>query len=223
MSIISLNQVMQEAESQSLVKSSHIDSLCYHHLLGNNYYYSSSTDYYIGTIYGSGSSASGSYSFAGGVEANSSLYSQFSLASGKFTSSGDAQYSSIILRAETTDNSETSMSIKGNPELLQIPLASGYAYKINIDCVAVQYTGSAGTIGDAKAWEMKLLAKNIGGTSDIVGVPTTVVISENSGSSNWELSSSVDNSNDKLNLVVTGETNKSIKWVSNVNWVQVGY
>ncbi|WP_024333123.1 hypothetical protein [Desulfotignum balticum] len=100
-----------------------------------------------------------------GIGATVLFGGQKSHANGFFNHPGDAQVSKIIMREETTDDSETSLFIDnmyGVPT--KILLYGEKTWKYTIDVVARQVGGAVGTVGDSAMWRITGGLKNVGGT-----------------------------------------------------------
>jgi hypothetical protein len=69
-----------------------------------------------------------------------------------------------------------------------------------------------GTNNDVKLWSVEAAAKVVDGTASIVGTPAITVVAADSGASAWDVDLVIDDTNDAISVVVTGETGKSISW-----------
>ena len=70
------------------------------------------------------------------------------------------------LRKSTTNSTLTELFIDGTSEVLTIPANSSCSFKGTVN--AIQTAGSAGAVGDSKAWEFSGLIKNIAGVTSLV-------------------------------------------------------
>jgi len=137
---------------------------------------------------GLANTGTGQYSFSIGFRSASYLESQFSLASNRFSSNGDAQQSLLTARNSSalTTGATLALSLDGTgTSKLIIPDGNNRAWNVQIDTIAVvtAITGTATgvTVGDCYRETKQLLFKRIGGTSSIVGtVDTTAVKSDTS-------------------------------------------
>lgn len=162
-----------------------------------------------------------------------SLVGRLSFSSGTFAVQGDAQYGLIVLRRETTNNTPTiltSTNANGSSiNLPSIPATSFITFRVQVVCV--QAAGTAGTLGDAKAWDIFGSIKRGASITDtaILGAPTITVISAdaNLGTDNTTgaiISVTADTSiTGALLINVTGETNKTLRWVATVHTTEVDY
>ena len=152
--------------------------------IGNN-----NISYQAGSItFGYNNSSNISYGTAAGFHATSHLYGEFSYASGRFTSSSDAQQSLLTARRQSdlTTGATSSLSLDGTGTTnLIIPSGNNRAWNVTIDTIAVvtAITGTATgvSVGDCYRETKQLLFKRIGGTSSIVGTVDTSAIKSDSG------------------------------------------
>lgn len=93
----------------------------------------------------------------GGKKARAYIDYQETFGIDNFSVEGDAQRSILIGKTTTTDAS-VSTSISTNFKLLGNRL-----WKFNIHLAAIQYAGTAGTVGDSAFWEITGGIKNTGG------------------------------------------------------------
>ena len=155
-------------------------------------------------------------SFALGVQADSAVEGKLAYASGTFSSRGEAQGSTFILRSDTTDATAEAMTTNNDTAdtYNQIVAASDTCITFSGTIVAMQNGAQA-----YGSWEIKGLLVNDGGTTT---VPTSA-ITEISNTSNWGLALSADNTNNALKVQVTGEASHNIRWVANIQTSEVTY
>jgi hypothetical protein len=137
---------------------------------------------------GLANTGTGQYSFSIGFRSASYLESQFSLASNRFSSNGDAQQSLLTARNSSalTTGATLALSLDGTgTSKLIIPDGNNRAWNVQIDTIAVvtAITGTATgvSVGDCYRETKQLLFKRIGGTSSIVGTVDTSAIKSDSG------------------------------------------
>lgn len=78
-------------------------------------------------------------------------------------------------------------------------------YEVRI--VARQYAGSAGTVGDSKAWKFALVIRFADGVMTQIGSTTSTILAASAGASAWTCVVSAEDL-----FSVTGELDKSIVW-----------
>jgi hypothetical protein len=163
---------------------------------------------------GSGSYAQGYYSHAEGRDSHALRESQHALASGVFGENGDAQQSQIVARRKTTDGTASVVMDQGTAFTLEV----GRCYKARIDVVA-RNTGA----DEQAAYTLELLCVRPGGvgTTKILGSVDKSVLHEDVSA--WDVGASADTSGGKIDIEVTGESGKTIRWVAFIEWVEVGF
>ena len=101
-------------------------------------------------------------------------------------------------------------------------LATNTSYYFTLEMVSQQSAGTAGTVGDTCSKKYEFLVKYVGGTSSLVGVITETVIGYDAAASDWGLTITIDDINDELDFVFTGEADKTIETTVNIHMVEVG-
>ncbi len=163
---------------------------------------------------GTSNTASGIYSaIAGGYQASTTMFGELAQASGAFANAGDAQRSEFILRRATSDSIPTELYLDGSSSQLNIPNNTVWNF--------VAHVSSLSSTGDAGAYELKGLIKNIGGTTSIVGSVQVSAIAEDQAA--WDVSASADATNNALSINVAGANATDIRWVASVRITQVTY
>jgi hypothetical protein len=137
-----------------------------------------------------------------------------------FGTKGDAQGSTFVLVADTTDATATSLtgnnlSASTNNQII-LPNNSAYAFHGTI--VARQKAGD-GTA--SAAWKIEGLIRREGsaGTTVLVNSATTVL--DNTPS--WGMALSADTTNGGLKIEVTGAAATNIRWVATIHTSEVTY
>ena len=171
------------------------------------------TSSYAVVLGGRDNTASGSYSTASGNRAKSSLYGQHAKASGRFSTNGDAQKSSLVLRRKTTDATATNLFLDGSTGEITIEDKDTKFFTIK---VAARREDTA---DESAMFELKGGVDRYGDTSTIalVGNVSKEVISRDNAS--WDVDVTADATG--LHITVTGEAGKTIRWVSAVDLVEV--
>jgi hypothetical protein len=165
---------------------------------------------------GTSNTASGEASFAHGQYAVASQYGQEAHASGRFATSGDAQGSQFILRADTTDATATVLTTNNSAAAAtnQIVAASDTCIMFSGTLVAMQNGAQ-----DQGGWEIKGLLKNDGGTTTLVS-SNIQTFDDGNG---WVVALTADNTNNALAITCTGEAAHNIRWVANIQTSEVTY
>jgi len=129
---------------------------------------------------------------------------------------GDTQHSLSNLSVETTDATET-----GVTDTSLVPF-SGYDATIAyvVDVVARQTAGTSGTVGDSKWIRLEFLVKYATTpTLTLIGSVTTTTLAASAGASAWTATLDVA---DADCIRVTGEADKTIRWVASIKGIELG-
>lgn len=157
------------------------------------------------------------YGFAHGAFAKVTTEAGRAQASGKFTTTGDAQGGQYILRVATTNATPavliTDPAYPTTANTL-ISAASDTCITFNGTIVAMQ--NGAQSYG---SWEVKGLLVNDGGTTTLANSVITAI----SNTSNWGVALSANNTLNALSITVTGEASHNIRWVANIHTAEVTY
>lgn len=161
---------------------------------------------------GTSSRAAGQYANARGIT-GADVY-----ATGRFSVAGDSQRGRYLLRALSTDTTAIRLTTDGADAspTNQVKLPDNSSYLV---------TGrlNARSSADAAAWEFKCLIRRQSGAAScaLVGSTTINPLASSSGASEWALAISADTSNGALGIAVTGAASTSIKWLADVETVEL--
>jgi len=173
---------------------------------------------------GRGNTASYDYTRAGGYEAHSGTrWGKDVWASGEFSSAGDAQTGTMVLRADTTD--ATAEALRSNTSAAgtnnQVILPNNSAYSFSGTIIARE---SAAAGSDYASWEIKgALLRDANAASTVLGNGIQNKLYATSGASAWAIALSADTTNGGLKIEVTGAASTNIRWVATVNTSEVTY
>lgn len=162
--------------------------------------------------------ASGLYSMIpGGYRAKTTRFAELAHAAGYFGSVGDAQHSTLIARRSTTNNTANQiLYLDETSYLLTLPAKTTLTFSIKLSA----YNDTDST---AAGWIFRGAIKRDGANNtSIVGS----IIEENwkdSAMTNTSASVVADDTNESLNIIVTGLTGKNIRWVAVIDTSQVSY
>jgi len=176
---------------------------------------------------GNGNTASGTRAWVpGGQDASTrGLRGAGAWSSGRFTVTGDAQAEEHVLRRQTADGSVARATADGQiPSAVNtVALLPNSLILVAIQLMARQTGGTAGSVNDASAWEIKATVKRgSGASSTLLGTPTITRLGFDAAASAWAVSVAGDATFGGIALTVTGEANKNINWVARVSGVLVG-
>lgn len=158
--------------------------------------------------------ASGMCSTAAGYESSANRVAQVSLAGGMFSNIGDAQTSQYVLRALTTNATQTEMNINGSTSnRLVLPDDTTWAFHIMVVARRTDANDeSASYIFDGA------IDRNSGaGTTALIGTPAKTV---NEDTAAWDVTVDANTTQGALRIQVTGQASKTIHWVAFVRTVE---
>ena len=165
---------------------------------------------------GTNNISSGDYgTVIGGLQAVSNKHGEVSHSSGRFSVNGDAQHSILIARRNTTDNTANQvLFLNGSSARLTLPAKSSWTFTIKLSA----YNNT----NDESGWWIFRggIRRNSSNNTVLVGS----VISESGVESSLSTASAsvvADNTNQALEIRVTGVANKDIRWVAVVDISQV--
>lgn len=159
---------------------------------------------------GYNNAASGTYATVpGGQEARAGDYGQQAYASGSFASTGDAQASLFVLRAETSDDEPTHLYL-GGTGYEEITRRSGRAMAVDILLVARSEGGAAA------AWRI------VGIINDVSTHLKAESLGYDVGATGWAYAW-MDLTADTFTVVVSGQDGVNIRWVASVRTAEVAW
>jgi hypothetical protein len=162
---------------------------------------------------------------AGGERALADQRGMFSHASGLFAAPGDAQFSRMILRRQTTDATPLVLTADGTAggadDFIALPAESAYCFDVYV--IATQTGGVAGTASDSAWWHFRGgIRRDNANNTTLIG-SNTEETSADAGAAAWVVTVTADDTNEALQIEVTGEVDKTIRWVATVQYVRVAY
>lgn len=136
-------------------------------------------------------------------------------AAGRFAANGDAQRVEFCLRNKTTNNTATTLFLDGSSTRLAI--TSGKVLAATCLIVGIKSDGSA-----VANYVRRVVIKNVGGTTSLVGTVETIGtdIEDNALT---DVTITADNTNDALQIDVTGITGETWRWVAVVEGLEIAY
>lgn len=139
---------------------------------------------------------------------------------------GLVQNSNFVLSIDTTNATTTRTSVDSTTasttNQINIPTDRTLSMLIHVTAMEQRTGGS-----DSASFLRRVVIQNLNGTTALVGSVQTIGtdIGSNAGSppAGWAVSITADNTNDQLNLSVTGAAATNIRWVARVESSQAGY
>ena len=170
------------------------------------------------TSYGYGSAAFG-------IDAYVAVGSKMVLGGRQFSSNGDCQTGTTVLKGATTDATALQLAsgyAGSSPDISnQIVLPNNSAYSFSGTIIARE---SATNGSDYASWEVKgALLRDANAASTVLGNGIVNKLYATSGASAWAVALSADTTNGGLKVEVTGAAATNIRWVATVNTSEVTY
>jgi hypothetical protein len=192
--------------------SQYIDNNSYATIIGGRSHQSFGD--YSTVLGGRSNVATGIYSTAQGYQSDAFYEGSRVLASGMFATVGDAQLIEMVMRRQTADATTLELSASGssadNTNTLAVPTDTAISFDILVTA------RNTTTNGESAGWTIRGVITNDAGTVSFAGSPTVTSIGSNAGAATWVVAVNADNTNDRLNVRVTGEVGKTIKWLAHV-------
>jgi len=164
---------------------------------------------------GSVCTASAQSAIARGERSLANRLGMYAAASGQFSAVGDAQYVRFVARRKTTDNTATTLLLDGSTT--QLTITSGKILFADIMVSGIKSDGSA-----AACYKRKVAIKNVGGTTALVGSVETIGVDIEDNAST-DVAITADNTNDALQINVTGIAAETWRWVAVVEGLEIAY
>ena len=166
---------------------------------------------------GQDNTASGDYSSVpGGISAVADKSGQLACSAGRFTANGDAQVSTLVSRNSTTNATATNLFLNGSSNRLTIPTDTAWVFMIHI--VAAEQG-----MANITKFQRAGVIVNDAGTTAISSIDTIGTDSTIGSPGAWTVSITADNTNDALDIAVTGAASTNIRWVARVTLTEVSF
>lgn len=145
---------------------------------------------------------------------------QMILSHGKFSTDGDAQNSTYVLKGTTTDATFTTIQNNG----ANVKLASNRSMMFTAHIIGRRTDTISGSTNDNAAYILKGSIFNDGYGAAIVGSVTKTVIAETD--SNWDVQATITGggagATDQINIQCKGASSKTVNWVIKLELLEVG-
>jgi hypothetical protein len=167
------------------------------------------------------------YSSVFGKDALGDFPYAFFIGSEKFTNTGDCQFQKLILSRQTTDGSLNVLTFAnntpGSTSNTRFIISANTQYTFTINIIATQSAGTSGTVGDSAWWTINGAIKRDGSNNTtLVGV-NSVLTDYDAGAASWIVNIVANDTIECLDIEVTGEIDKTIRWVATIDATKVGY
>ena len=166
--------------------------------------------------YGDYCNATGLQSVATGARCNAYLAGMKAHANGWFAVAGDAQISDLVARVVTTNSAVKRLDLNGG-SATAIVLPNNKTWMFVVNVVARNTAAS-----EHAAYEIKGCIKRdaTSGTTAFVGTPAITMTAESVAG--WDANVSANTTTGALDINVTGEEAKTIRWVARIQLTEVG-
>jgi hypothetical protein len=138
---------------------------------------------------------------------------EFIFGSGEFATQSDAHTSLFVLRNSTTDATQTELFADGSTGDISVPSDCAISFRINI--VARQTDADDNSAG----YLIEGVIDNNAGTTALVGSVTVTTIGEDVAG--WDVTATADDTNDGINVLVTGAAGDAVRWVARTEIAEV--
>lgn len=127
---------------------------------------------------------------------------------------GETNYSTkqYVLYGTTTNGNETEILVGGST---RIPVLTNTTLFYEVSIVARRTDAT----GESASWHLKGCADNFAGTVANVGNIYEIVVAQDDIA--WAVDVRADNTNDAINVFVTGAANKTVRWTATVKTTEV--
>jgi hypothetical protein len=137
-----------------------------------------------------------------------------SFTSGGFSAPSDSISRTYILRGTTTSNTESELFLDAASSRIAVPANTTMFYSVDVVARRTDATN------ESAGYHLKGVVDNFSGTVADVGSLYEVIVAEDDV--DYVVDARADNTNNTVNIYVTGETGKTIRWTALVRTVEVG-
>jgi hypothetical protein len=144
-------------------------------------------------------------------------------------SNGEGQGTRYTLAQSTTDATPEEMNTEATnfpSSFTRLLIRPGRTYACRIVISARQTGGTAGTVGDSAMWEIQACIKrDLANNTSLVGsagTGTAPAALRDAGAAAWSIAVTADDTNEALVVTVTGEADKTIRWLAHIFAAEVG-
>jgi hypothetical protein len=160
--------------------------------------------------------ASGPFSaILGGSGGVANRHGQRSWANGAFFDAGDSQQIDLVARTKTTTANPTNLWLNGSNA--RITISSGFTLFATVNIAGIKSDGSS-----AAHYIRKVAIKNVGGTTSLIGTVSTIGTDVEDNAA-YDVTITADDTNDALDIKVTGVVGETIRWTAHIQGVEIKY
>jgi len=166
---------------------------------------------------GNNTNASGSRSMSSGWLSVADRAGMRAHALGRFGSvNGSSQYARFVAKNTTTNDTPTSLQLQDDPAV-RLTIPSGKVFSFIAQITGIKSDGSA-----VAKYIREGTIKNVGGTTTLVGSIITVG-TDHEDNASTDVAITADDTNDALDISVTGIAAETWRWVAVVQGVEIAY
>jgi len=159
------------------------------------------------------------YSITTGYNAYNIHTGTFVHGAGGAVQSGERQSEIATLYAATTDATQTTLALPGGGSWLTLPADASWVFSVMVIGRSDESDGN-----DSAAYRIEgCIARDESSNTALVGSVTKTVIAESAGATAWDVTVEANDTNESLDVKVTGEAATNIKWVARVDIAQIIY
>ncbi len=169
------------------------------------------------------SSASAKAAHAGGYYSVANKQFQRALASGRFASDGDSQYTEIVLRRATSNATPAALTLDGaTPSGTTEETSNRFICATGKTYACLVMIAARKSDGTSAFFLRQVLVKNVSGTVSLEGAVQTVGVDINPAG--WtQPAITADNTNKSLVITVTGVASTNIRWSATIQAQEIKY
>ena len=121
----------------------------------------------------------------------------------------------MVGRGRTTNATPVNIFLNGTSELISV--INGTAMFVTVNIGGIKSDGSAGA-----HYIRKVAIKNVGGTTSLIGAVSTIGPDVEDNVS-YDVLIQADNTNDALQVQVTGVVGETLRWTIHIEGVEIAY
>ena len=161
------------------------------------------------------STGGGAYAMAHGINAGAYQHAMYAHSAGQFAGNGDAQSVRYVCRNKTTNSTPTTLFLDGSSTRLTV--ASGRIFSFTARITGIKSDGTA-----AAHYVRKGTIKRVSNTTSLVGSIETIGTDVEDNAST-DVSITADDTNEALQISVTGIAAETWRWVAVVEGLEIAY
>jgi hypothetical protein len=145
------------------------------------------------------------------------LRGQRAYSSKPFAALGDAQHGQLIASNTTIGSGTAILYLDGTLASALITVPSGKVYFCIINIGGITTAGAAGA-----QLVRKVAIKNVGGATSLIGAVSTIG-TDAATTTGTSVSILANNTNDSLEITVSGDDTRAMRWVATIDYVEIAY